>query len=262
MTTLGRFARFLLLATFVLSFAVPASATHQQQGDHFILSTTPTQFSTTLGMVQSITFYNVPGYCGKVYIGNSTLNVSTGVGIIKVIYPNCSGDTPDHYTLEDRTATDGIDSSTFYIAGGTASEQITWEAYKTNITASSVLRIYNYSSTPCIGLVDPDIYNHYSPSAPLCATASNAPQTNVAVIQVAVLPGYSGKVLVGHTSMNPSTLSHARRVMYPNTSGTITEFYASYSPDGSNSLYLPAYTHSSTGAGWGESPIVTAWQRQ
>lgn len=224
-------------------------------GGNFTMSTTPAQFSTTLGHVQSITFRSVPGYCGKIYIGSSAMNTSTLAGVFKVIYPNCSGGIGDEYKLVDYTATDGIDSGMFYIAGGISGELLTWEAYQTGITASTQMTVY------CSGPVT--VYGNYSPSAPVCATASHAPMTNVTGIQVAVVPGMSGKIYVGGASMNPSGLVNMKKVLWPNSSGTpATDFWAFFDPLGGNNVWLPSYTTAADGASWGEYPLVTAWQRQ
>ena len=257
MKTIRALALTLLAALSLVLSATPALATHLQQGDHFILSTSPVQFSTSLGMVQSIVFRTIPGYCGKVYIGKSTMNTATLAGVFKVLYPNCSGGIGDEYSLEDRTAADGIDSSVFYIAGDIGGEQISWEAYQTRVTASGTLHLY--CSGPAMN------YTAFAPyAAPGCATSGGNPVTGVAVYQVAVVPGMSGKVRVGNGSMLNSysaNYSKLRKMLWPNSSGTPkTDFFVAYDPSGGNGVWLPSYsTWADVG---GEYPLVTAWQRQ
>lgn len=240
--------RILLLAAAALLSNTLASAAHQLQGGSVFLQTSATQFSTTLGNVQKITFRTQPGGSGKVWIGCSTLSVSTNACAFKILYPNTSGGIGDEYTIEDRSGADGIDTSTLYIAGGVYGELISWESYSTGVSASTFLT--PYKSGPYIA-----VSNHFDSSTTMFA----------ALIQVAIVPGQTGKIAYGGSSTyNDCTGTfawhHNFKVLWPNASGTaLTDFTQTSSPDGSNNIQLSAL--SSCSAVSGEAPLITMWRR-
>ncbi len=247
--------KLLLIFALLMTFASFSFAAANQQSGVITVSSTPTQFSTTLGQVQRLTFRVIPGYCGKIYVGNSSMNTSTLAGVFKVLYPNCYGGLSDEYVLEDRTATDGINAAIFYIAGDISGEKILWEGNQTGVTAATNLVPF---------LVGP-FKNQTGMWAAYAAQFGTSSQF-AALVQVNVVPGQSGKVEMGNVgiagSAQPdSSLQGLRKMLYPNDgSMNITDSYEDYSPDGSNALLLTRYAVWSTVST--EFPTVAVWQRQ
>jgi hypothetical protein len=221
------------------------------QGGPFAVTTTPTQFSTTIGQVQRIVFRAIPGYCGKLYVGNSSMNVSTLAGVFKVIYPNCDGGLSDEYSVEDRSYVDGIDGTQFYLAGENSGDVLAWEAYQTGTLGATNL--------------SPTLYGPFSNTTDY-ATALGAYGSLAAVIQVSVVPGQTGKIHVGTIFMEANaqpdaTLTGIIKILYPNNgSMNVSDSWTFYVPDGSNQNYIE---HGTTI--WpevsSEFPTVVVWAR-
>lgn len=225
------------------------------QGGVFTVSTTPAQFSTTLGNVQKITLTVIPGFSGKIFIGGSSLNTSTYVNCFKVLFPNSSGGHSEEFTLEDKSGTDGINTSIIYIAGGVGGETILWRSYATGVSSSLHL-------TPFM-------------SGPFTLTAGAASSLSVAdnlsaIVHVAVIPGMVGKVRVGSSAATARTQPDPTywgeyKILYPNTGNVAqhnahSETFEDYTPDGQNGFVLWRYAISADVSG--EYPLVTVWKRQ
>ncbi len=244
------FAPFALLVVSFLFSSTPAFAVHATNGGSFTLSTTPTQFSSTLGNVQKITFRVIPGGSGKVWIGNSSLNTSTNAGAFKILFPNTSGGLSDEYTVEDKSSADGINTALFYIAGGVSGEKILWEAYSTGVTASTFLS--PMISGPYAGNDWHNLKILYTPVP-----------TTVAIVSLAMVPGQTGKVHYGYIAIDSecaSNVTYHFKVLWPNSSGTnITDFTQTTSPDGSNGIRLDRLSACSEVSG--EAPLLTVWVR-
>ena len=218
------------------------------QGGTLTTSTTPTQFSSTLGDVQKIVIHMVPGAGEKVYIGSSTMNTSTLAGVFKVLYPNSSGGLSDSWTLQDNSGANGVNTSAIYIAGQLGGYPITWETLTSSTTPTKFLTLVQ--SGPCAG-------NLASPSSGCWITPSGS---GYDVLQVAVVPGMSGKIdLALAESGSPGYAIFD--YLYPNNgtvTGTITEKWETYAvaTNGLTGVWIPAPEIS------GEYPVVGVWQRQ
>jgi hypothetical protein len=107
-------------------------------GDQFTVSTTPTQFSSTMAPVQSIRFQVIPGYCGKMYIGLQGMNIATYTKVLSILWPNCTGGPSESFTLRDLSGNNGIDPTTLFIVGGTTGEQLAWSAVRNGSSIGNV----------------------------------------------------------------------------------------------------------------------------
>jgi hypothetical protein len=58
---------------------------------------------------------------------------------------------------------------------------------------------------------------------------------------VQVIPGLTGKVYLGKTSMNKTTLAGVVRILWPNSGGGFSENFFLESQDGTNSIRLSDY---------------------
>lgn len=227
--------------------------------DSFTVSSTPTQFSSTMGKVQSLTFRVIPGYCGKVFIGTATMNTSTYAGVIKVLWPNCSGGLGDEYTVKDITGANSVDTSMLYVAGQIAGEKILWESIQTGCDAngcpSASLRlipvpvgpVYNASSTQAAGLLQ--VYGPYY-------------DHGGALVQINTVPGLSGKTRVGGYLMTaqvqPDPFYHSvSKSLFP-LSGSMnsTDKWELYGVGGVNDVPTLAVFNEVPG----EFVLVTYWQ--
>lgn len=197
---------------------------------------TPTNFLSAIGKVNRITIRMIPGACYKVYIGNSTMNIATGIGVYKAMYPNCTGGLSDEWTLsDDVTGTDSIDPSTIYIASDNYTE-ILWESTSTgNVSSSSLKTLGNpgaLASGTSVG------YGSY-------------------YVEAHIWPGFVGKQGVYLSTNYNAPLKD----MYPNNgvvTGNITDSW-SHKARSINSIasnfYVNAYVN-------GEYSLVTVWKFQ
>jgi hypothetical protein len=202
------------------------------------------QFSTTLGRVQKITFRNVPGQCGKIYIGRSNMNTTTLEGVIKVLYPNCSGGIGDEYSIEDKSGVDGIQANDFYFKGDVYGEALLWDAYRTG-NQNSALLLQPVRTGPLLNGAT------WEPFMPI--SGSNPPMA--AIVEAYVVPGHVGKIMIGNLySAAP------RKVLWPNTGQNISDGYRQTAFNGLNDFRADLFQLSVLVAG--EFPLVTVWRRQ
>jgi hypothetical protein len=185
------------------------------QAGSVVLSSTPTVLSSTLGYVRDIRFSVVPGYCNKVYVGNSSLNTSTLAGVGKVLYPtSCSGGWSEEYSPipHNEFLSRSIDANTIYLAG-TSSDVVTWWALGTSVVQGT-----NYVANAAYAA------NTYPVTLSTTPTAlGSASSTTYGSIRLSVVPGTSGKVYIGSSAMNTSTLAGVAAILYPNSSGSMSE---------------------------------------
>lgn len=243
----------LAIGLFALAASLPAGA--------MTLTTSPQQIFPS-GRIQSIKIHEVPGFCGKVYIGNSamgnvaTINGGNYSGVIRM-YPNCTGGLSDKYEFEDRSGTDGIDATQFYIEGSEAGDIVLVEAYATGNASSGTLTIAHNSFVQNLGWVVGEL-------APGQAAA----------LQFSVIPGFEGKIHVGDATyleafgLPPNfqplgyPWSDEYIVLYPNNgtvTGTITDRWDVYTPDGQNHFLENQYTTYAEVPG--EGVLATVWER-
>jgi len=188
------------------------------------LTASPVQF-TSLGFysgytagtkVQRIAFRVIPGFCGKLYVGNSimtTASFSTYAGVFKVIYPNCSGGLSDEYKIEDLAGTNGIDAAQFYVMGQSAGDVIAWDTFQT-------------SGGPAATLLHPVVGPGPVPNT--TAFPVHVGTVAAAIMQFNVVPGMTGKIRVfgasGFTVHQPDqTYTGIKKVLWPNNGQNVTD---------------------------------------
>ncbi len=204
-------------APIVAAWAQAASSPYGSttfQGGPITLTTTPTQLTIPGGGdLAYLKIRTVPGACGKVYVGSSSMNTSTLAGVYKVIWPNCSGGHSEGFALSPiQRTTDGhpypLDPSEIYLAGQTAGEIALWEGMT---TPGTTYRETRYGTAITVG----------SSATQLFPTATYA-----SYLTVSMVPGGSGKIYLGSSTMNISTLSGVLAILYPNSVGRWSETFA------------------------------------
>jgi hypothetical protein len=194
-------------------------------------------------MVQRIAIRVVPGYCGKIYIGTSGMNISTLTNVIKILYPNCNGGLSDEYVLQDVTGNDGINSTTFYVAGQNTGDNYLIEFNQTGLTGAKNL-------VP----VQVGILTNWNSNDTWLKAAGNS---NVAVLQFNIIPGGTGKFWVMGPYGN-------EKVLYPNNgtvTGNITDKYELYGFT-QNGLVITSNGYLIEEGVSGESLVVGVWMYQ
>jgi hypothetical protein len=245
--------------TLVALAALPVMASTTISADSYTLNATPTQFSTTVGKVQKITFRAIPGYCGKIYIGGAAMNTSTYANVFKVLWPDCNGGIVDEYSVEDYTGANSLDTSAFYIAGDIPGEKILWETLKTGCNSNGCPVASNTLRPLPLGPV-------HNTSATQAAAVNFNGTGSLAMYQFATVPGLSGKIRVGDNFMSlvaqPDPFYHnTAKVLWPLTAGmTKTDFYELRSelltdPYGLIVGAVGVFTEVN-----GEFVLLTAWQ--
>lgn len=149
----------------------------------------------------------VPGYCSKVYVGFSNMNIETLDGVIKVMYPNCYGGLSDEWTLYDvaRTGTDCVDAASIYVAADLYGTEVMWEASSTGVVAAEMLKPTNRQGPITKRPGESYAYFGGGPSS---------------YIEAYMVPGMLGKIKM-YYSTNFNALF---RVSYPNTGNmTVTD---------------------------------------
>lgn len=229
----------------LLAVALTAWAQDTQQGGSFITTAVPTQFTQYIGQVQRVTFRMVPGYCGKIYIGVASMNVSTLVGVIKVMYPNCYGGLSDEYTIQDVTGGDGINAGQFYIAAENPGDVVMWEVYASASTPTQFLQLVQIPGPSTLV------------SGPLVGDAGDPTDSGRSVLQVNVVPGMSGKIDIAIVTGSPA-VSYVLKNLYPNNgvvTGNITDKWELYAVN-PNSITAPFFVQPEVE---GEFALVAMW---
>lgn len=200
---------------------------------------TPTKFFANVGKVNSFTIRVVPGVCSKVYIGFSNMNRTTLEGVIKVLYPNCTGGLSDEWRWIDvaRTGQDVLDTSLIYLAAdSTGYTEILWESNSTGVVASQLLKPFGTQGPMPNGAV-------FGPGA--------------SFVEAHIVPGMVGKVTV---TLNAGTNAPLKQC-YPNNgtvTGNITDGWE-HASFAKNSISSSFYNLAGV---VGEYMLVTQWQYQ
>src|ERR1700722_15486011 len=115
MKTLLRVSSLGLLASAAMLYAGTGAAT-------ITLSTTPAAVNCgASNWVNRVMISVVPGGEGKVYLGQSAQNASTGAGIAQILFPN-AGAHSEQFELSDPSGNDTINLCNLYVAGEISGE--------------------------------------------------------------------------------------------------------------------------------------------
>jgi hypothetical protein len=170
--------------------------------------------ATVSSTASRLRFRVEPGYCGKFYFGNASLNPATGTGLYKTLFPNCVGgwseefvaipdssvNVPVTLNIAAEFSTDAVSSESLYVApyggAGTSSSQ----------SVGGGTTVLSSSATPLgTGFVHR--------------------------ITISVTPGQVGQVFIGTSSMS-TDLGGAAAILYPNTVGRWSEQFDLTDPQG------------------------------
>jgi hypothetical protein len=255
-------------AALLFSLAPAMVASTQYQAGSVSLTASPAPFSTTLGKVQRLAIRVIPGYCGKVWIGSSAMtsgSTATNAGVIRVLWPSCSGGLSDEWTIQDQTGANSVDTSTIYLMtdSNDAGEQVLWESEQTNCSSSGC----PVSALRLIPVILGPVYNASATQAAAITTITGPYQnTGAYALQFATVPGLSGKNHVGLYAMSeysqPDPLYQATaKVLFPLTPSLMnqTDHWDMYTglPSGqANDLGSVAVFNEVNS----EFLLVTAWQ--
>lgn len=227
-----------ILASFVLLFSAVSYGDTIQGGEQGALSQTPQNPFTHIGKVNSFKVRVIPGYCSKVYVGFSNMNITTLQGVIKVLYPNCNGGLSDEWKIEDvaHTGTDVFDPSIIYLAADQYGTAVTWEANTVGVAASQYLKPFGLQ-----GPIDDQIVYGVNASA----------------VEAHVIPGMAGKINISIQSTCCGPFS----ILYPNNgvvTGNITDQWT-YGAILKNGLKTKLVNVAEIP---GEYALITQWQYQ
>lgn len=202
---------------------------------------------TGIGKGASVAIRNVPGQCGKIYVGIAGMNTMTLTGVIKVLYPNCGGGIGDSYSVSFGEP-NAINAEQFYVAG-TPGEHALVEVRKSGWPEAATVG-YQPERTGPMPIAS-------GPTPPTVGTA-NAFGTKV---QVSVVPGQVGKVRVGGqsfcaTAQTDPSLTGVSKILWPNT-GNVGQSNA-------RSESIETTRDPVKYCVWpevlGETPLVTTWR--
>ncbi len=220
--------------------------------------------------VNSVIVSVVPGGDGKVYVGQSSQNASTGAGIAQVLFPN-RGAHSEQFALSDPSGNDTINLCNLYVAGEIPGEiaLASWN-YKNGTSTGNetvLVQAQSYagpipSSEPigCSGVTGPFV--PIGPAGLLqdATLVDTDPSYYFSKIRVQVIPGQEGKIHLAWCSGATDGYFH---VLYPN-SGAISQHSAwsegweLQDPGGQNGLSM--YDGALAGApfqGWGFVPDIS-----
>jgi hypothetical protein len=173
--------------------------------------TPPATLSATASRLR---FRVEPGYCGKFYFGNSSLNPATGSDLYKTLFPNCLGgwseefiavpdssvNVPVTLNIAQEFSTDAVSSEALYVApyGGSGS-----------------------ASSQSVG-----------GGTTVLSTSPTAMGSGfVHRITISVTPGQEGQVYIGTSKMS-TDLGGVVAILYPNTIGRWSEQFDLIDPQG------------------------------
>lgn len=155
-----------------------------------------------------------PGYCGKFYFGNSSLNPSTGTGLYKTLFPNCVGGWSEEFVAIPDS------SVNVPITLNTAAE------YSTDFLSSEALSVAPYGGSGSASS------QSVGGGTTVLSTAATALGTSfVHRITISVTPGQEGQVFIGGSSMS-TDLDGVVAILYPNTVGRWSEQFDLIDPQG------------------------------
>lgn len=155
-----------------------------------------------------------PGYCGKFYFGNSSLNPATGTGLYKTLFPNCYGGWSEEFVaIPDSTVNIPV---TLHIA----------EEFSTDAVSSESLYVTPYGGSGSV--------SSQSVSGGTTVLANSATPMGsgfVHRITISVTPGQEGQVFIGTAAMT-TDLDGVVAILYPNTIGRWSEQFDLIDPQG------------------------------
>ncbi len=155
-----------------------------------------------------------PGYCGKFYFGNSSMNPATGTGLYKTLFPNCLGGWSEEFiAVPDSTVNVPV---TLNIAA----------EFSTDFVSSEALYVAPYGGSGSASS------QSVGGGATVLATSPAAMGTGfVHRIAISVTPGQEGQVYIGTSSMS-TDLGGVAAILYPNTIGRWSEQFDLIDPQG------------------------------
>lgn len=260
------------LPVFVLGLFVSAALAHAGTGAATIaLSASPTAVNCgASSFVNRVVVSVIPGGEGKVYVGQSSQNASTGAGIAQILFPN-SGAHSEQFELSDPSGNDTINLCNLYVAGEIPGEiaLASWNyKYGTSTGNEMVLVQAQAYSGPvpsaepagCTGVTGP-----FVPLGPAGLLRDGLlidtdPSYYFSKIRVQVIPGQEGKI---HLAFCNGITDGYFHVLYPNT-GIISQHSAwsegwdLQDPSGQNGLSMyDGVVAGSRFHGWGFVPEVS-----
>lgn len=247
------------------------------------LSTTPAAVNCgASNWVNRVMVSVVPGGEGKVYLGQSSQNASTGAGIAQILFPN-AGAHSEQFELSDPSGNDTINLCNLYVAGEISGEiaLASWNYKNGTSTGNEMVLVQAQaylgpipSSAPigCTGVTGPFV--PFGPAGLLqdATLTDTDPSYYFSKIRAQVIPGQEGKI---HLAWCNGVTDGYFHILYPN-SGTLwqhsawSEGWDLEDPGGQNGLSM--YDGAISGApfhGWGFVPDigteglqVALWQLQ
>lgn len=155
-----------------------------------------------------------PGYCGKFYLGNSSLNPATGTGLYKTLFPNCIGGWSEEFVaIPDSTVNVPV---TLNIAA----------EFATDFLSSEALSVAPYGGTAAASSQSVG-----GGTTVLSTSATPIGSSFVHRITISVTPGQEGLVFIGTAAMS-TDLTGVFAILYPNTIGRWSEQFDLMDPQG------------------------------
>ncbi|HEX5229202.1 MAG TPA: hypothetical protein VFW44_15915 [Bryobacteraceae bacterium] len=155
-----------------------------------------------------------PGYCGKFYFGNTTMDPAAGTGLYKTLFPNCIGGWSEEFVaIPDSTVN-------VPVALGIAAE------FATDAISSEALTVSPYGGSPTTSSQSVG-----GGATVLAATPAPIGTGSVHRVTISVTPGQEGQVFIG-TSALDTALDGAIAILYPNTIGRWSEQFDLIDPQG------------------------------
>jgi hypothetical protein len=172
-----------------------------------VLTATTTPVSLNRGNVAYLHVSVIPGQTGKIYVGSSTMNTTTFAGVYAILYPNSTGRWSETFDVLDPEG-DGIPSSSFYFLPQVSGEGV--------IVSSNTT-----SKTPADGVFSVKASGAVGDASSTLAAAFVSSSTTFEQLRVQVIPGGTGKIRIGTSSMTATqpdaTYANALKVLWPNT---------------------------------------------
>jgi hypothetical protein len=260
-----------LLQHISLGLLVNAALAYAGTGASTItLSTSPAAINCSgSNWVNTVIVSVVPGGEGKVYVGQSSQNPSTGAGIAQILFPN-AGAHSEQFELLDPSGNDTINLCNLYVAGEISGEiaLANW-TYKNGTSTGNEMVLAQAqaylgpipSSAPigCAGVTGPFVPLASSGLLTDPALTDTDPSFYFSKIRVQVIPGQEGKI---HLAWCNGVTDGYFHVLYPNTGilsqhSAWSEGWELQDPSGQNGLSM--YDGAVSGApfhGWGFVPDI------
>lgn len=155
-----------------------------------------------------------PGYCGKFYFGNSSMNPASGTGLYKTLFPNCLGGWSEEFVAIPDSAVNV--PVTLNIAAEFATDAISSESLYVSPYGGS-----GTTGSPSVG----------GGTTVLSGTPTAMGTGFVHRITISVTPGQVGQVYIGTSAMS-TNLSGMVAILYPNAVGRWSEQFDLIDPQG------------------------------